>query len=177
MKKTTLLLITLFSASLAFAQQPDPFGDALRRMDSQMRRGLPPADSSSANSFFFSFPNQGDTSFFFQFDTTFSNGSGSFFFHFSPMPGEGSQNFSPMADPFGLEQMMQQFFNMGMGFDNPFMNPLQAAPPADDGNRQSEDGLLPEERLRQDAPPATTPGNGAKPKAKPKSEAIKTTRI
>ena len=54
---------------------------------------------------------------------------------------------------------------------------FQAAPPADDGNRQSEDGLLPEERLRQDAPPATTPGNGAKPKAKPKSEAIKTTRI
>ncbi|MFN8301562.1 MAG: hypothetical protein U0U46_03650 [Saprospiraceae bacterium] len=175
MKKTTLLLIALFSASLAFAQQPDPFGDALRRMDSQMRRGLPPADSSSGNTFYFSFPQQTDSTYFFRFDTTFSNGSGSFFFQFSPMPGQGSEQFSPMTDPFGLQQMMQQFFNFGMGFDDPFM--LQGMPPADDGNRQSEDGLLPEERLRQSAPPPATPGKGAQPKPKSKSEEIKTTRI
>lgn len=175
MKQTFLFLLGFFCTTLAFAQTPDPFGDALRRMNDQMMRGLPFGDSSAAHSQFFSFP--ADSSFSFHFDTTFSNGSRSFFFHFSPMPGTGSQG--NMADPMGLQQMMQQFFNFGQGFDNPFFMPNPGGSPSDDGNQQPSDGLLPEERLRQGQQPEqkTTPARPA-PKPKPKKEdEIKTIRI
>ncbi len=175
MKNLLVLFIGIFCTNLAFAQTPDPFGDALRRMNDQMMRGLPFGDSSAAHSQFFSFP--ADTSFFFQFDTTFSDGTGSFFFHFGPMPGQGGQgNFT---DPFGMEDMMRQFFNFGQGFDNPFFMPDPNAPPADDGDQQNSDGLLPEERLRQQQTPdgKTAPAKPA-PKPKPKKEdEIKTIRI
>lgn len=171
MKKTTLVVIAIFCAGLALGQSPDPFGDMLRRMDQQMQRGLPPSDSSRAGSLFFSFP--ADTSFFFRFDTTFSNGGGSFFFHFSPMPGQ--QGMQPMADPFGLDQMMQQFFNFG--FDDPFFAPRSPFGPADDGDRQPDDGLLPEERLRQQPETPATPQPAPKAKPRAKSDEIKTIRI
>ena len=84
MKKYLFLLLAgLLWANLAGAQtSADPFSDVLRRMNDLMLRGMPSGDSTGLGGAFYSFP--ADSSFFFQFDTTFSDGSGSFFFHFSP---------------------------------------------------------------------------------------------
>lgn len=178
MKKKNLFVIAGLFVAFGYlpAQTPDPFGDVLRRMNDQMLRGLPPADSTLMQSRIFTFP--ADTSFFFQFDTTFSDGSRHFYFHFSP----GQNQSGPLPDPFGLDQMMREFFGPGMGFDHPFFRPDTLQTPRDDGDLRQKGDLLPEEKLRQQETPAAQPGQqkqapSPKPKTKPKVDDTPTIRI
>jgi hypothetical protein len=105
----------------------------------------------------------GDTTFTFRFDTTFENGSAHFFRFGTPGASDDFfQEFDRMFDDF-----FQGFGGMP-GFDD---SPRQ---PADDGGmRQSEDDLLPEEKLRQQEFDTAQPKKPATTKPATKKQSIR----
>lgn len=138
------LLLTVFGR--VSAQTTDPFRemqDAFTRMR-QWQQQLMEQGFGNA----FTFPGGDSSSFYFHIDTTFS-GNGSF--HFSPFDQNGTgDSFFDEADAF-----FRQFFG-----ESPLGQYRQQMPnaPGDDGNTPPEDGLLPEERLRQEQPaPSKSP--------------------
>lgn len=183
LKTMTRLLVTVFAAlvtlNTALAQQ-DPFAEMQRRMLEMQRRMMQQLRSDPWGNGSL----RQDSSFFFQFDTSFSTEGGTGrmqFFRSSPFGWSrdslgAAQN---LGDFWGFDQMLEDFFNLGSprsGFD---MGDDQF--PSDDGNlNQTEDDLLPEERLRQQEerakqkPPKTPP---PAPKEKPKKSKIETIRI
>ena len=182
----TRLILVFFAAltlSPALAQQDrmPSFVEMQRRMmDMQQRMIQQLQDGGSWGNGSF----RQDTSFFFQFDTTFSGDMGSggrmHFFRSSPFGNDTTRvNPGGLGDFWGFDRMLQDFFN----FDNPDsgfdMGDDQM--PQDDGNMgRTEDDLLPEERLRQQEQaaqqksPKTPP---VAPKAKDKKRKVETIRI
>lgn len=167
-QKNLLPAALLLSVS-ASAQTKDPmienFERMLNRMNDQMRRGLPGADSLSHGGIR-EFRLAPDSSYFYyRIDTSF-NGSGSDFFQFSPFGNS-------LNDPFfNFDQLFQDFFGMG---EIPDRRAPQGNMPADDGSSES-DGLLPEERLRQKEEQGDKPQH-TEPKAEAKKPKVKTIRI
>lgn len=174
--KKSLPLCFLACSLLACSQTPksDPLSDRfeqmLRRMDEQMRRGLPADSAGQSGSWQFS-PDS-SSYFYYHIDTSFNGIGGSDFFRMSPFGNPGNGGF------FDMDSLFEQFFGRmdpqspEGGFDD-F--------PADDGNSEKgADDLLPEERLRlqeQQQNQGDNPGNKpAQPEkqAKPK---VKTIRI
>ena len=87
---------------------------------------------------------QWDTTFQFRFDTAFEGGNMSQFFRFSPFGGDSTLQ---QDDFFGFGRIFDQFFNLDGQFGQPDYGIRDF--PQDDGEKpQSEDDLLPEERLR-----------------------------
>ncbi len=144
----------------------DRFEQLKRRMDEQMRRIMPPADSTVNKGGQLHVSPDSSSFFYFHADTTF-DGSGSQFFDFRSfgLP-EGS-------GPSGLDQIFERFFQGMDPFDR--LNNRGETGPRDDGNAPpADDDLLPEERLRQQEGQAPPPGSAPKPKD---SSKVKTIRI
>jgi len=151
------LLMFVFSAA---AQSSDPFEEmerAFQKMIDQMRAGM-------------AFGPGQDTTIYFKWDTLRNDGNGSFFFRLNPQtlgmrPGAEFDFYEEM------DSLSRQLDRAMFGQKHPL--------PADDGaNPNTEDGLLPEERLRledEKTPKATVPKKG--PTVDPKTSKIKTTRI
>lgn len=170
-KMLAALLLALPLLACTQTQPADPMSDRfeqlLRRMDDQMRRGIP-ADTSLQGGQWHVSPDS-SSFFYFHVDTSSNGLGGSDFFRFSPFGSPNRDGF------FDMDSLFEQFFNR---MDR--MNPRRGYGdlPADDGNaEQSEDELLPEERLRlqeeqkqQDTDPAPQP-------AKPEKSKVKTIRI
>ncbi len=154
---TAFFIAVAGSICPATAQTYDPIRemeDALKQMRAWQQQMLEQGLGRSFGS------PQGDSSFFyFHIDTTFS-GDGAF--RFSPFGNDG------LGDSFFFDgdSFFRQFFEQSP-FEDFFRSP---DPNADDGNlRQNDDGLLPEERLRQQ--------ESQKPKSPPKPSDRQVIRI
>ncbi len=179
MKSTISLCTTLLFLSVtALAQQPKSFNDLFEEMERSMQRGMPQQRVDTirlkpGQNQYFQISPDSSSYFYFKVDTTLNGTSMQQFFRFGdsldpfggsdPFGGGGFGNFNDIFRQ--MEEMQRQFF----GF--PPSPSLPAKP-------QEDDGLLPEERIRQREEQAT-PGTGDKPavpakSAKPK---IKTSRI
>jgi hypothetical protein len=141
-----ILIITLFLtvSGRVCAQTADPFRemeDAFNRMR-QWQQQLMEQGFGNA----YTFPGGDSSSFYFHIDTTFSGS-----FDFSPFDQNGMGNsFFDEADAF-----FRQFFGESPLGQNRGQQPRVQG---DDGNTPPEDGLLPEERLRQEQPaPSKSP--------------------
>ena len=177
----TRLLITVFAAltlNTALAQQ-DPFAEMQRRMAEMQRRMMQQLQGGSWGNGSF----RQDTSFFFQFDTTFSTEGGAgrmHFFRSSPFGTDSTQVGRGLGDFWGFDQMFEDFFNLGAPGSDSDTDDYQM--PKDDGNlRRTEDDLLPEERLRQQEKAKQQPQKEKsatlKEKEKDKKPKIKTIQI
>ncbi len=145
----------------------DRFEQLKRRMDEQMRRIMPPADSTFSKGGQLHVSPDSSSFFYFHVDTTLDGSSSQFFdFRSFGLPqGEG---------PSGLDQMFERFFRGMDPFDNRLENRGDSGP-RDDGNAPpADDELLPEERLRQKE--GQSPAAPAAPKSK-ESSRVKTIRI
>ncbi|MBK6931865.1 MAG: hypothetical protein IPH12_13775 [Saprospirales bacterium] len=144
----------------------DRFEQLLRRMDGQMRRGMP-FDTAFSNGRM-QFSPDSSSFFYFHIDTSF-NGAGSDFFHLSPFGSPNGQGL------FNLDQLFEQFFN---GADSFAPQRGSGDFPADDGQKPAgEDDLLPEERLRlREELPQGQRKPAPKPEKTPQSK-VKTIRI
>jgi hypothetical protein len=160
-----ILLLALLIPMLGAAQTNDSmterFEQMMRRMEAQMRQGMPFDTTFEHGQLQFS-PDS-SSFFYFRMDTSF-NGMGSEFFDFSPF---GSPNQDGFQD---FDRLLDQFFKGTTPF-TPRSNPEDF--PIDDGELSGDDGLLPEERLRQET---EKPNAGAAPKKSAKSK-VKTIRI
>jgi len=144
----------------------DRFEQLKRRMDEQMRRIMPPADSTFSKGGQLRVSPDSSSFFYFHVDTTL-DGSSSQFFDFR------SFGFPEGGGPSGLDQMFERFFRGMDPFDNHLENRGDSGP-RDDGNTPpADDELLPEERLRQQEGQTPAP---AAPKPK-ESTKVKTIRI
>ncbi len=162
------LLLALPLLACAQTQPADPMSDRfeqlLRRMDEQMRRGIP-ADTSLQGGQWHVSPDS-SSFFYFHVDTSFNGLGGSGFFNFSPFGSPNRDGF------FDMDSLFEQFFNR--------MDPRRGYGdlPADDGNaEQPEDELLPEERLRLKEEQKQPGANPAPQPAKPEKPKVKTIRI
>lgn len=176
---TAAVSILFFSLALcqqATAQNTTPsFKEMERQMMEMQRQLMEQLRNSPFNDPNFAVP-KWDTTFFFQFDTTFEGGNMSQFFRFSPFGADSTLR----GDFFGFGRLFDQFFNPGGQFGQPD-DSIRDLPQDDGGLPRNEDDLLPEERLRQDEEteksgkkqPAPTP-KPADPKPDPK---VKTIRI
>jgi len=157
-----ILLSALLLPVLAGAQKTDPvfdrFEQLMRRMDEQMRRGMPFDSTFEGGQLQFS-PDS-NSYFYYRIDTSF-NGMGNEFFDFSPFGNPGQDGFMD------FDRLLDQFFN-GVPPQDLRRDPNDF--PSDDGQAPDNDGLLPEERLRRQE------GN-EKPAAKPEKPKVKTIRI
>ncbi len=181
----TRLILVFFAAltlSPALAQQDrmPSFVEMQRRMmDMQQRMIQQLQDGGSWGNGSF----RQDTSFFFQFDTTFSGDMGSggrmHFFRSSPFGNDTTRvNPGGLGDFWGFDRMFEDFFNFGTPGSDLDMGGQQM--PKDDGNlNRTEDDLLPEERLRQQEKAKQQPQKAqpAAPKEKDKKPKIKTIQI
>lgn len=189
MSRTTrqLLVCALLALSgQTFAQTSDPFRD-FDQMFEQMRRqmlGSPggmPADSlwtqRGGQRQFFQMSPDSSSYFYFHVDTSFGGNGSSQFFNFrfgGPQNGtSGSPEIERMFQQ--MEEMQRQLWG-----GSPRLQPRGAEP------EESEDGLLPEERIRQQEEhskaqsgsnnPAGTPTTPPAPALAPKPK-IRTTRV
>jgi hypothetical protein len=171
--KTILFLLL---AGPVFAQTPrEPsIQDLQRQMLEMQRQMLQQLQEFSPDNLGFSMPQfQWDTTFSFSFDTLINGGSGSTRFFFSPFGSDSTfmRHFDD-TDPF-----QDDFSPFGQRFQWPL--PPQSGFPENDENSALDDpgdGLLPEERLRNEG------GDGANAPKKPTPVApnkskIKTIRI
>lgn len=169
--KTALLsFFVLTLGQKVFAQTESPsFRDMERQMQELQRQLMDQLRNNPFNDPNFAMP-QWDTTFFFHFDTTFEGGNMSHFFRFSPFDSD-----STMQDGFlDFGQMFDQFFNSDGQFEQHDYGIHDF--PRDDGNApDTDDGLLPEERLRQQEELEKS-GKKAAPAPKPDPK-IKTIRI
>lgn len=184
MTHMTRLLLVFFAAltlSPALAQQPDrmpSFAEMQRRMMEMQQRMMQQLRDGSFGQNGFS---RQDTSFFFQFDTTFSTEGGSgrmHFFRSSPFGSDSMGTAPEVGDFWGFDRMFEDFFNFGTPRGGTDMGDYQM--PQDDGNMgRTEDDLLPEERLRQQEQAQQQPKKAqpAAPKGKEKKPKIDTIRI
>lgn len=180
----TRLILVFFAAltlSPALAQQDrmPSFAEMQRRMmemQQRMMQQLQDGGSWGNGSF------RQDTSFFFQFDTTFSSDGGGgrmHFFRSSPF-GNDSTRVNPggLGDFWGFDRIFEDFFDFGTPGSDLDIGGQQM--PKDDGNlNRTEDDLLPEERLRQQEKAKQQPQKAqpAAPKEKDKKPKIKTIQI
>lgn len=145
----------------------DRFEQLKRRMDEQMRRIMPPADSTLNKGGQLHVSPDSSSFFYFHVDTTL-DGSSSHFFDFR------SFGFPEGGGPSGLDQMFERFFRGMDPFDNQLDNSGDSGS-RDDGNAPpKDDELLPEERLRQKE--GQSPASPETPKPKESSK-VKTIRI
>lgn len=162
MKNALFVALGLLISAPVFCQQADPFEEMGRQMNEAFERMRQLQERMMQQGFgnAFTMPD-GDSSFFyFHIDTTFS-GDGDF--HFSPFGNDGMGGSFFFGDP---GDIFRDFFN-GSPFEQPFTRPSE---PADDGNTPPDDGLLPEERLRnrenapkQESQPKKTPSKKPDP--------------
>jgi len=170
-KKIVVALLAGFCLPSLVAAQSEPspldrFEQLKRRMDEQMLRIMPPADSTFSKGGRLQVSPDSNSFFYFHVDTTL-DGSSSHFFNFR------SFGFPEGDGPSGLDQIFERFFRGMDPFDRP--NNTGDAGPRDDGHAPpADDDLLPEERLRQQE--GQTPAPGSMPKSKESSK-VKTIRI
>lgn len=151
------LLTFVFSAT---AQSSDPFEEmerAFQKMMDQMRTGM-------------SFGPGQDTTIYFRWDSLQHNGNGGFFFRFNPQ----ALGVRPGAEFDFYEEMD----SLSRQLDRAMFGQRHQLPADDGANPKTEDGLLPEERLRledEKTPKANAPKKGER--ADPKTSKLKTTRI
>ena len=168
------LLFNLIFSPLAGAQnQSRDIDDLQRQMQEWQQRLMEQLHNSPFNGQGLASP-QWDTTFYFRFDTTFENGSMSRFFQFSPFGVD-----STMQGGFGdFNRLFDRFFDPGGFFDPPAQG-MEDFPSDDGGRENTDDGLLPEERLRLRE--ETNPSENNKSKTKPAhpkpDPKIKTVRI
>lgn len=180
MTRLILIFFAALTLSPVLAQQDrmPSFAEMQRRMmemQQRMMQQLQDGGSWGNGSF------RQDTSFFFQFDTTFSSDGGGgrmHFFRSSPFGNDSTRaNPGGLGDFWGFDQMFEDFFNFGTPGD---MDMGDDQMPKDDGNlNRTEDDLLPEERLRQQEKSKQQPQKAqpAAPKEKDKKPKIKTIQI
>jgi len=173
-KKTlTALLLALPFLACTQTQPTDPmsgrFEQLLRRMDEQMRRGMP-FDTTFGGGQLQISPDS-SSYFYFHVDTSFGNFDGSDFFQFSPFGTPGPGGF------FDMDSLFEQFFN-GMDPLTPRRGQDYNDFPADDGDAEhAEDELLPEERLRLQQEQPEKSADPAPQPVKPEKSKVKTIRI
>lgn len=176
MKKTNFILILWlsFSATLV-AQHPHgkSFDQIFEEMERSMQRGIPKQKTDTiqmkpGQKQYFQMSPDSSSYFYFKVDTSFNGGSSmqQFFQFGSPFGNDqmdsGFGNFNDMFRQ--IEEMQRQLFG------------LPSNPHAPNADQTPDDGLLPEERIRQReedeklGKKPTTPAKTTKPK-------IKTTRI
>ena len=168
----SILLLSLALCQQATAQNTTPsFKEMERQMMEMQRQLMEQLRNSPFNDPNFAVP-KWDTTFFFQFDTTFEGGNMSQFFRCSPFGADSTLR----SDFFGFGRLFDQFFNPGgqPGYG------IRDLPQDDGGQPRNDDDLLPEERLRQEEEteksgkkqPAPTP-KPAEPKPDPKVKIIR----
>lgn len=170
----TLILLSApgFCQKTAAQNQSFSFEKLQQRMLDLQRQMMQQLQGNPFNDPNFAMPQGRDTSFYFRFDTTFDGGSMSQFFHFSPFGADSTQTGSMR----GFDDLFNRLFGSGDTFGNPGDGSYQL--PSDDGNRpDTDDNLLPEERLRQQdgtgTPKKNTPrAKPAEPKPDPKIKTI-----
>ena len=170
----------LLIAATAMAQKPQQksFPDIFQDMERQMQRGIPQQMDTirlkPGQNEYFQYGPDSSSYFYFKVDTTFGGHSMQQFFKLGdsfgdPFGGSG-------MDPFGgsgfgnFEDMFRQMEEM--------QRQLLGLPPVTPAVPQEDDGLLPEERIRQREENPT--GDAPKPHPKPATPVkpkIKTTRI
>jgi hypothetical protein len=160
MRRVIFFLLAVFCAGQAAAQQPS-MAELQRQLLEMQRRMFQDLQGSPFGDPDFALP-QWDTTFQFRFDTTFEDGEAMQFFRFSPFDVQvDSLSQGSFRD---FERFFEQFFNGAA--------PSQPWPENEENSAIEErnDGLLPEERLRQE---------GEKPKGDvpPKKYKAKTIRI
>jgi hypothetical protein len=144
----TVTLLALFAfifcqKTAAQTQPSSPLEELQQRMLEMQRQMMEQFKNSPFNDLRFDVP-QWDTTFFFRFDTAFEGGNISQFFRFPPF-GDDSTN----QDGFlGFDRFFDQFFDLDGQFEQPDSG-IQDFPADDGAAPPTEDGLLPEERLRQ----------------------------
>ncbi len=157
-----MLIVSLLSAfAPGLRGQNMPSMDEMERqmLDMQQRLMQELRNSPLTNGSFFS-----DTTFFFRMDTLFDNGSAQFFQFGTP---GGSDDL--------VEELDRMFNELFKGFGDIPGYSDQPRKPADDGEmHQSDDDLLPEEKLRHEK---TEPSPGKKPKETPKPAKKQSIRI
>lgn len=159
-------LLPVWSPAQTDAAPFDRFEQLKRRMDEQMLRILPPADSTFSKGGRLQISPDSNSFFYFHVDTTL-DGSSSHFFNFR------SFGFPEGAGPSGLDQIFERFFQGMDPFDR--LNNGGDISPRDDGHAPpSDEDLLPEERLRQREGQTPAPDSTPKPK---ESSKVKTIRI
>lgn len=147
MTRFFILLAAFLHLGVATAQQ-DPFEEMRQRMMEMQHRMMQQLQQMQPGAPGF----QQDTSFFFRFDTAFSGdwGRGNFqFFRSAPFGSDSLSGRVPMGDFWGFDSFFDDFFNFALPPGQPRAYPGPWGSPADDGTLQPDDGLLPEERLRQ----------------------------
>lgn len=170
----SLLFFSLFFCEKSSAQTQSPSLDDLQRQMLEMQRQLmEQLRNSPFNDPNFAVP-QWDTTFFFRLDTTFEGGSMSQFFRFSPFGNDTTMS----KGFFDFDKFFDGFFNLDGRYFQPDHDTQDF--PQDDGLApQNEDGLLPEERLRQEGEKGKTEEKQPAPKpAEPKPDPkVKVIRI
>lgn len=170
---TTLLLLFSVAFCPKVAAQTQSFEELHKRMLDMQLQMMEQLKNSPFHNFNFAMP-QSDTTFFFQFDTTFEGGGMSQFFHFSPFGTDSTMR----GDFLGFDRFFDQFFNSETPFKQPDYGIYDF--PRDDGEQPAtDDELLPEERLRRQeelekSKKANPMPKTAEPKPDPK---VKTIRI
>jgi len=170
-KKTVVAVVAGICLPVLLAAQSEPspldrFEQLKRRMDDQMRRIMPPADSTFNKGGQLHVSPDSSSFFYFHVDTTL-DGSSSHFFDFR------SFGFPEGDSPSDLNQLFERFFQGMDPFDNRLEN-REGSTPRDDGHAPpSDDELLPEERLRQQEGQTPAP-TAPRPK---ESSKVKTIRI
>lgn len=172
-KKTLpALLLALPFLACTQTQPVDPmtgrFEQLLRRMDEQMRRGMP-FDTTFGGGQLQISPDS-SSYFYFHVDTSFNNFGGADFFQFSPFGTPGQGGFLDM------DSLFEQFFNRMDDRRDPRRGYQDF--PADDGDAEhAEDDLLPEERLRLQEEQQKQGSDPTPQPAKPEKSKVKTIRI
>lgn len=167
-----ILPLALLLPTLLPAQTTDPvfeqMDQLMRRFQEQMRRGM--SFDTSFQGGQFRYAPDSSSYFYYHIDTSFNGIGDAQFFRFSPF-GESLQGGFP-----DMDSLFEQFFgrmtppDQRQGYDGDF--------PADDGQQEpADDGLLPEERLRQqEKQPDSARKKPAQPE-KPAKSTVKTIRI
>jgi hypothetical protein len=164
MQRVVFVLFALFFVGQLAAQQPS-MAELQRQLLEMQRRMFQDLQSSPFGGPDFALP-QWDSTFQFRFDTTFEDGSAMQFFRFSPFDVQvDSLSRESFRD---FDRFFEQFFDGAM--------PSQPWPENEENSAIEErnDGLLPEERLRQEG---EKPKSDVPDKPAPKKYKAKTIRI
>jgi hypothetical protein len=182
MKKTGFLFILMLATAVVQGQNRRndnlPSLEEMQRRMMELQREMFREFRDSPFREFFNLPDSSgrDSDQSYELDTTFSDGSRMYFRRFfGPMMENDSID---GADDFfrGFGRMFEELDNLNG--EEPGIRRFDRSLPKDDGNTEPEDGLLPEERLREEKRSPATPGKD-KPAAAPekKKSKIKTERI
>jgi hypothetical protein len=136
----------------------------MREMQRQMMEQLRNSPFDDPN---FAVP-QWDTTFQFRFDTTFEGGGMSQFFRFSPFGIDTTMR----KDFLDFNKFFDGFFNLDGRYFQPDSD-VQDFPQDDGLAPRNDDGLLPEERLRQEEEKEKTQEKQPTPKPDPKVKVIR----